>query len=89
MFASPLKPIRILVLTLAVLLAGAQAVYGERPFQEETPTGAMEVEAVLLPRINAPYFTGEIPFEQTAIAWFGRLSPDQNFTDIRVGYNAT
>jgi len=40
-----------------------------------------------LPRINAPRFEGPIPFEQTAIAWFGRVSPTQNYTDIRVGYN--
>lgn len=43
----------------------------------------------LLPRINAPYFSGNIPFSQTAIAWFGRLSPDSNYADIRVGYNAS
>jgi hypothetical protein len=40
-----------------------------------------------LPRINAPYFTGEIPFGQTAVAWFGKVSPSQNYADIRVGYN--
>lgn len=42
-----------------------------------------------LPRINAPRFSGAIPFEQTAIAWFGRVSPTQNYADIRVGTNAT
>jgi hypothetical protein len=41
-----------------------------------------------LPRINAPGFFGDIPFEQTAIAWFGQVSPTQNYADIRVGYNA-
>lgn len=41
-----------------------------------------------MPRINAPRFTGTIPFERTAIAWFGKVSPSQNYTDIRVGYNA-
>lgn len=45
--------------------------------------------APTLPRINAPRFSGAIPFEQTAIAWFGQVSPTQNYTDIRVGYNAT
>lgn len=40
-----------------------------------------------LPRINAPRFKGPIPFEQTAIAWFGQVSPTRNYTDIRVGYN--
>ncbi|MDW8214950.1 MAG: hypothetical protein RMJ55_15440 [Roseiflexaceae bacterium] len=41
-----------------------------------------------MPRINAPRFAGTIPFERTAIAWFGKVSPTQNYTDIRVGYNA-
>jgi hypothetical protein len=45
-------------------------------------------DADSLPRINAPRFSGEIPFGQTAIAWFGRVSPSQNYADIRVGYNA-
>ncbi|MGQ9840213.1 MAG: DNRLRE domain-containing protein [Anaerolineae bacterium] len=40
-----------------------------------------------LPYINAPRFSGSIPFDQTAIAWFGRVSPVQNYADIRVGYN--
>lgn len=45
--------------------------------------------AEALPRLNAPGFTGAIPFEQMAIAWFGAVSSSQNYTDIRVGYNAT
>ena len=42
----------------------------------------------MLPRIHAPRFEGPIPFEQSAIAWFGQVSPTRNYTDIRVGYNA-
>ncbi len=42
----------------------------------------------LLPRINAPDFGSQpIRFAETAIAWFGTLSPDSNYADIRVGYN--
>lgn len=41
-----------------------------------------------LPRVNAPGFgANPIPFGQTAIAWFGALSPDSNYVDVRVGYN--
>jgi hypothetical protein len=41
--------------------------------------------AELLPRIHAPNFGNQpIPFGQTAIAWFGQLSADTNYTDIRV-----
>ena len=39
-----------------------------------------------LPRIHAPGFDGNIPFEQAAIAWFGQVSPVQNDADVRVGY---
>lgn len=45
------------------------------------------IPAENLPRINAPFFSSSIPFDQTAIAWFGYLSEDSNYTDIRVGYN--
>ncbi|MEJ5240249.1 MAG: spherulation-specific family 4 protein [Anaerolineales bacterium] len=44
--------------------------------------------AVRLPKINLPEFSGSIPFEQTAITWFGYLTPTQNYADIRAGYNA-
>lgn len=45
-----------------------------------------------LPRINAPQFppNSDIPkdyFGQTAIAWFGEITPSKNYTDIRVGFN--
>ena len=41
-----------------------------------------------LPRINVPDFGSQpIAFSETAIAWFGKLSADTNYTDIRVGYN--
>lgn len=44
--------------------------------------------AQLLPRINVPDFGNQpIAFSETAIAWFGKISPDTNYTDIRVGYN--
>lgn len=40
------------------------------------------------PTIHAPFFGRQpIPFEQTAIAWFGTLGPLSNHADIRVGAN--
>jgi hypothetical protein len=43
--------------------------------------------------VNAPYFPGTvsttIPFSQTAIFWFGHISPTANYADVRVGYNDT
>lgn len=40
-------------------------------------------------RVNAPFFNGEIAFEQMGIFWFGQLSETSNYADVRVGYNAT
>jgi hypothetical protein len=41
------------------------------------------------PRINAPSFDGEIVFQKTAIFWFGKVTPSENYTDVRIGYNAS
>jgi hypothetical protein len=42
-------------------------------------------------RINTPYFDiGNVVderFSEMAVAWFGRVTPTENYTDIRVGYN--
>ena len=38
-------------------------------------------------RVNAPHFSGAIPYEQTAIFWFGRVTPTENYSDVRIGYN--
>ncbi len=78
---------------LALIVAGQPVVSGQSP----QPAGETLIYLPLvmrgycapenLPRINAPRFFGDIPFEQTAIAWFGQVSPTQNYADIRVGYN--
>jgi hypothetical protein len=38
-------------------------------------------------RVNAPYFAGDVVFGETAVFWLGRVTPDENFADVRVGYN--
>jgi hypothetical protein len=42
-----------------------------------------------IPRVNAPYFEGDIQFPETAIFWFGQVTPSENYADVRVGYNDT
>jgi hypothetical protein len=44
--------------------------------------------ALSSPRINAPFFDGDVVFTETAIFWFGKVSPSENYTDVRIGYNA-
>jgi len=44
--------------------------------------------SALVRRINAPYFgNAAVPFNQTAIFWFGSVSSADNYIDVRVGYN--
>lgn len=40
-------------------------------------------------RVNAPYFAGNISYAQTAIFWYGQVTRDTVYTDVRVGYNDT
>ncbi len=39
------------------------------------------------PQINTPHFDGEITFGERAIFWFGKVTPTDNYADVRVGYN--
>ena len=44
--------------------------------------------SVLVRRINVPYFQDSaVPFDQTAIFWFGSVSSADNSIDVRMGYN--
>src|ERR1700730_17160133 len=38
-------------------------------------------------RINIPYFTTDVPFNQAAIFWFGYVDGSNNYIDVRMGYN--
>jgi hypothetical protein len=44
--------------------------------------------AAKAPRVNVPYFNGEVNFGETAIFWFGKVNPSDNYADVRVGYNS-
>lgn len=39
--------------------------------------------------IHVPFFTTAVPFNQTAIFWFGDITSSDNYTDVRIGYNAS
>src|SRR2546421_1886302 len=44
--------------------------------------------SALVRRINIPYFNNSaVPFNQTAIFWFGSVSSSDNYVDVRMGYN--
>jgi hypothetical protein len=42
-----------------------------------------------VPIVNIPYFNGEIKGHETAIVWFGKITPNDNYSDVRLGYNNT
>lgn len=41
----------------------------------------------LSPRVNVPYFENGIRYRESAVFWFGRVTPTENYADVRVGYN--
>jgi len=38
-------------------------------------------------RVNAPYFDGATNYSELAVFWFGRVTPMENYADVRIGYN--
>lgn len=41
-----------------------------------------------VPTVHVPYFQDDIDFEQTAIFWFGNVTPIDNYADVRIGYTS-
>ncbi len=37
-------------------------------------------------RVNAPYFPDGVRSSESAVFWFGRVDPSQNYTDVRIAY---
>ena len=39
-------------------------------------------------RVNGPYFDAAVRYSEMAVFWFGRVTPTENYADVRVGYNS-
>ena len=39
-------------------------------------------------RVNAPYFDAAVRYSEMAVFWFGKVTPTENYADVRVGYNS-
>ena len=72
-------------LIACVLLVCVTSLWGTLP-HVVTPASANTTTS--LRRVNVPYFSGPVPFNQTAIFWFGDVTPNDNYTDVRIGYNS-
>lgn len=44
-------------------------------------------EQSIKPKVNIPFFSDSVQMNQMAIFWFGRVTPDENYVDVRIGYN--
>jgi hypothetical protein len=54
------------------------------PSTEPVPARA---QATSTRRIHASHFSGDISWPETAVFWFGQVTPTENYADVRVGYN--
>jgi len=52
-------------------------------------SGAQAVPLPPLFRVNAPYFGADVVFAESGVFWFGRVTPSENYADVRVGYTAS
>lgn len=39
------------------------------------------------PTVHTPFFDGPVRFSETTVFWFGRVTPSENYADVRIGYN--
>ncbi len=39
-------------------------------------------------RVNAPYFAAAVRYSEMAVFWFGKVTPTENYADVRVGYDS-
>src|SRR5512145_200332 len=49
-------------------------------------SGAQAAPLPALYRANAPYFGDDVRFAESAVFWFGRVTPAENYADVRLGY---
>ena len=79
----PLATIGIIVCTLLALTTsfGGSLLHLSKPSAKAT--------SPLIRRVNIPYFNSAVPFNQTAIFWFGDVTPTDTYTDVRMGYNSS
>ena len=61
--------------------SGGPPVYIPLVLRGETPSAA--------PRVNVPGFQDNISYVESAIFWFGSVTPSENYADVRMGYNST
>src|SRR2546421_2144342 len=76
-----------MLISLCVILA-LTTLFGSSLGLGHTSPSKAKAAAPPVRRINIPYFqNAAVPFNQTAIFWFGSVSSSSNYIDVRMGYN--
>ena len=57
------------------------------PSPPPSPTPGPEPEPLPGPIVNIPFVDGEVDFSDTAIFWFGKVTPTENYADVRIAFN--
>jgi hypothetical protein len=94
--SSGVRSERMTLRVLSLLLGLAGLLLPSRPVEagdlshvlppDRQPMG-VQLETTTARRVNAPHFDGDVRISETAIFWFGRVTPTENYADVRVGYN--
>ncbi|MBI4130501.1 DNRLRE domain-containing protein [Candidatus Roizmanbacteria bacterium] len=51
--------------------------------------GTVTAYAAALPEISIPYFGDTVRTKESTIFWYGKVTPSDNYTDVRAGYTTT
>ncbi len=49
-------------------------------------SGALAAPLPVMYRVNAPHFSNGLVFDESAVFWLGRVTPTENYADVRVAY---
>jgi hypothetical protein len=86
---SRLTTIPLVGLTTTVLILCIILLFWTNVLPLHVPKPSATAASPLTGAINIPYFSSAVPFNQTAIFWFGVVTSTDNYTDVRIGYNSS
>jgi len=67
---------RLILRSIVAILLAAGGIAG---------SGAQAAPLPVVYRANAPYFGNDVRFAESAVFWFGHVTPAENYADVRLG----
>jgi hypothetical protein len=78
----------VVVLTLGLFVSGHMTVFPASPFRVYLPVIInQQAHPSCTFRVNAPHLAAGSPFSEMTVFWFGRVTPTENYADVRVSYD--